>query len=278
MLNLILGLGSNIGCLSLSLIKFFFMLVIVSPAKSLDFETPSITQEYSVPDFLDRSEKLVNGLKKLTKEKLGELMRISPALADLNHHRYQSWNKEFTTQNAKQALLAFTGEVYNGIDAQTFNLEDFQYAQNHLRILSGLYGVLKPLDLMKAYRLEMGTKYGINQAKNLYQFWGDEITNAINDAIKAQEDDILINLASNEYYKSVKPKMIAGKIITPTFKDFKNGEYKVVMTWAKKMRGVMTNYIIKQQISDYEQLKGFNANGYAFDESLSNEDNWVFVR
>ena len=254
------------------------MITIVSPAKSLDFETPSITKEYSVPAFLDQSEKLMKGLKKMSAKKLGALMNISPTLSDLNYQRNQVWHPEFTLANDKQAILAFTGEVYNGLNAKSFEDKDFQFAQKHFRILSGLYGLLKPLDLMKAYRLEMGTKFGVGEAKTLYQFWGESITKAINKSLAEQGDDVLINLASNEYYKAVKPKLLEGRIITPIFKDLKGDQYKVVMTWAKKMRGVMSNYIIKHQINDPEQLKVFNVDGYSYSEAESNENEWVFIR
>lgn len=254
------------------------MLIIVSPTKSLDFETKSIIKDHTLPDFLDHSEQLIKGLKKLSHQDIADLMKISPKLCDLNHHRFQVWDKDFNIENAKHAILAFTGEVFNGLEPLSFSDEDFNYAQNHFRILSGLYGFLKPKDLIQAYRLEMGTKFGVNGKKNLYEFWDNTITNKLNEVLSDQGDDILVNLASNEYYKAVKPKQVKGKIITPIFKDLKNGQYKVVMTWAKKMRGMMSKYIIQNQINSLEGLKAFEDNGYSYNASMSTEEEFVFVR
>jgi len=211
-----------------------------------------------------------------SRKKLGKLMSISPELAVLNVDRYQKWTPNPKREDTKQAVLAFNGEVFRGLNAKEMSEQDLQFAQNHLRILSGLYGVLRPLDQIQPYRLEMGTKLKYYSYNNLYQFWGDKITKRINDDMG--ESNYIINLASAEYYKSVKEPKLKGKVITPIFKDFSNGTYKVLMTYAKYARGVMANYIIKNRISDPELMKPFDGNGYAYDPSKSDEINWVFVR
>ena len=254
------------------------MIIVISPAKSLDFETPSKIKKYTTPQFLDRSEKLINKLRTLKPSALSKLMGISEKLADLNYERNMTWHTPFTPKNAKQAAFAFTGDVYTGLEVNSFTEKDIAFAQEHLRILSGLYGVLKPLDLIQPYRLEMGTKLQVNGSKNLYEFWDKDISNAINTELEKEKKPVLINLASNEYFKSVKPKLIKSKIITPEFKEFKGGKYKVVMVYAKKARGMMCNYIIKNKIKDPEKIKGFNMEGYAFDPKLSTENDWVFTR
>jgi len=205
-------------------------------------------------------------------------MKVSVKIADLNFDRYESWDKTFTTSNAKQTALAFKGDVYTGLDAESFNAKDFKFAQQHLRVLSGLYGLLRPLDLMQPYRLEMGTKLKTGHAKNLYEFWGSTITEGLNTQLKKIKSEILINLASNEYFKSIKPKELNAEIITPAFKEFKNGDYKMIGIYAKKARGMLSRYIIKHQLSNAEDIKTFDEEDYTFNKRLSQGNTWVFTR
>jgi cytoplasmic iron level regulating protein YaaA (DUF328/UPF0246 family) len=254
------------------------MLIVISPAKTLDYETPPVTKRHTKPAMLKQSQQLIDNLRNYSALDLAELMKLSMKLAELNFDRYHDWQTPFTTKNAKQAALAMKGDVYTGLDAETLGDEDFQFAQAHLRILSGLYGVLKPLDLMQPYRLEMGTKLPNEAGKDLYAFWGESITQAINKALKAQGDEILINLASNEYYKSIKPNLIKGRIITPQFKEKKNGSYRMIGVFAKRARGLMSRYIIENQLTDPEEIKKFKTDGYRFSKQQSKDDQWVFVR
>ena len=254
------------------------MLVVISPAKNLDYQSELATQKFSQPELLDHSQVLIDECVKLSPAEIASLMSISDKLAGLNAARFAQWQQPFTNENARAAVLAFNGDVYTGLDAATLSEKDFDFAQKHLRILSGLYGVLKPLDLMQAYRLEMGTKLANERGSNLYQFWGEIITNKINGALAEQGDDILINLASNEYFKSVKKKALAANIITPAFKDWKNGQYKMISFYAKKARGLMARYIIENQITSLEQLKSFDSAGYQYSEELSKGNDWVFTR
>ncbi|MEA3446028.1 MAG: peroxide stress protein YaaA [Bacteroidota bacterium] len=254
------------------------MLIIISPAKTLDMAPQEITENFGEPDFLKEAKTLIKELKKFKPHQLSELMNISPKLADLNFRRIQDWNIPFNTENAKQALLAFKGDVYTGIDADTFSLEDFNFVQDHLRILSGLYGVLRPLDLIRAYRLEMGVKFKTNKWKNLYNFWGNKITQQIQNDINRQEDQLLINLASSEYFKSIDQKNLKAKIITPEFKDMKNDEYKMISFYAKRARGMMTRFIVKNKITKPDQLLLFDSGGYYFNTTLSKKDHPVFTR
>jgi hypothetical protein len=254
------------------------MLFVVSPAKNLDYQQAANTLVFSQPDFLEESKKLVEICKKKSPAKLASLMSISDKLAGLNAARFSSWTVPFTTENAKQAVLAFNGDVYLGLDAQSLSADDLDFAQQHMRILSGLYGLLRPLDLMQAYRLEMGTKLQNKRGKDLYAFWGDKITRELNAQMEAKNTEVLVNLASNEYFKSVNPKKLSGKIITPVFKDQKNGTYKVISFFAKRARGMMARYIIQHKITDPEQLKQFDLGGYQFTGCLSESDQWVFSR
>jgi cytoplasmic iron level regulating protein YaaA (DUF328/UPF0246 family) len=252
------------------------MLLLISPAKSFDFESPAHTQSASEPDFVQESTRLIKKMGTFSRKKIGEMMHISPELAMLNVDRYQKWTPQPKREDTKQALLAFNGEVFRGLNAKEMSEEDLHYAQDHLRILSGLHGLLRPLDLIQPYRLEMGTKLKYYSYTNLYQFWGDKITKRINaDLGDAQA---IVNLASTEYYKAVKESKLKAKVITPIFKDFSNGDYRILMTYAKNARGVMTNYIIKNRITNPEELKAFNQNGYIYDEAQSDEHNWVFLR
>ena len=254
------------------------MLIVVSPAKNLDYESPVAINKYTQPELLEHSQILVEHCVKLSPAQLSSLMGISDKLAGLNAARFGQWALPFTPENARQAILAFNGDVYTGLDAASFSEEDFDFAQHHLRILSGLYGVLKPLDLMQPYRLEMGTKLENIRGSNLYQFWGDIITHKINQALAEQGDNVLINLASNEYFKAVKKKQLQGEIITPAFKDWKNGQYKMISFFAKKARGLMARYIIQNKLNTVEQLKDFDLAGYRFSEEFSQGNNWIFTR
>lgn len=254
------------------------MLIILSPAKSLNFKTDSPTHKFSHPKFLNESVKIVSILKKFSPANLRDLMKISNGLGELNYLRYQKWEIEHNVENSKQALFVFDGEVYNGLEAYTLKTEDIYFAQKHLRILSGLYGILHPLDLLQPYRLEMGSPLKFGQYKNLYNFWDKKINKAINEELKEQKDQVLINLASNEYSKAVVLKEINGKIITPVFKELKGDEYKIITVYAKKARGMMARYIIENKIEDPEQIKLFDGGGYEYSDTLSNDNEWVFTR
>jgi len=229
-----------------------------------------------MPKFLDDSQTLVERMRELAPADIAKLMKISDKLSVLNSTRYETWSLPFTPDNAKQALLAFKGDVYTGLDAETLAPEQDEYAQQHLRILSGLYGIVKPLDLIQPYRLEMGTKLSNTRGKDLYQFWGDKITDSLN--AELEQNDVLINLASNEYFKSVRPKSLKARIITPVFKDTKNGVQKIISFYAKKARGLMVRYMIDNQINHAEALKNFDVTGYQFEASQSSENEWVFTR
>lgn len=254
------------------------MLLVVSPAKKLDFESPVATQKFTQPNLLEQSQLLIDECVKLSPSDIASLMKLSDKLAGLNAARFGEWAMPFTQDNARQAILSFNGDVYTGLDAQTFSEEDFDFAQQHFRILSGLYGLLKPLDLMQAYRLEMGCKLANSRGPNLYHFWGDIITNELNKVLSEQSDDVLINLASTEYFKSVKKKSLNATIITPAFKDWKNGQYKMISFFAKKARGLMARYIIQNKLTNVEQLKAFDLGGYQYSEELSKGNDWVFTR
>ena len=252
------------------------MKIIISPAKSLDFETKATTEDYSTPRFLDQSEKLNKKLKTLSRKKLSELMKISDDLSALNYDRNQSWNMPFDLNNAKQAVFSFTGEVYRGIDVMTLEEDKIPALQDKLRILSGLYGLLKPLDLIQPYRLEMGTKLKVGRTENLYKFWDTTLADSLNDEL--EDGELLVNLASTEYFKALPKKVLKVPMITPVFKDFKNGQYKTIMTFAKKARGLMVRYIIDNDVETVDQLKAFDVEGYGFSEELSKENELVFTR
>jgi cytoplasmic iron level regulating protein YaaA (DUF328/UPF0246 family) len=254
------------------------MLLVVSPAKKLDFESPLATTKTTQATLLEHSELLIERCVKLSPDQIASLMKLSDKLAGLNAARFGEWSQPFTNENARQAILAFNGDVYSGLDAPSFSDDDFDYAQKHLRILSGLYGLLKPLDLMQAYRLEMGTKLDNIRGTNLYQFWGDIITDELNKVLVEQKDDVLINLASTEYFKAVNKKTLKAKIITPQFKDWKNGQYKIISFYAKKARGLMARYVIQNQLTEIEQLKNFDISGYQYNSDLTKGDDLVFTR
>ena len=254
------------------------MLHLISPAKTLDFETPSITPEFTQPRFLDHSQELINDLRQLTPPQVSKLMSISEKLGELNAQRFLEWQLPFTPENAKQAVLAFKGDVYTGMEAERFSGADIGFAQNHLRILSGLYGLLRPLDLIQPYRLEMGTGFANARGKNLYHFWGDIITDQLNQELDAQQERVIVNLASNEYWSAVNTKKLHAEVITPVFKDSKNGQYKIISFFAKKARGMMSAYIIQNQLNNVEDIKGFDTAGYRYDERSSSPKEWVFLR
>jgi uncharacterized protein len=254
------------------------MLVIISPSKTQDFSPLSQPLAHSQPQLLQESSLLVKELKKLKPQALAGLMDLSENLAELNWSRYQQWQTPFTRENAKQALFAFKGDVYGGIPADDYSTEELRYAQDHLRILSGLYGVLRPLDLIQPYRLEMKTKLKNKRGATLYTFWNEQLTVALNEALSAQKEPVLVNLASNEYYKALQPKAIQSRIITPQFKEFKGGKYSTIALFAKRARGLMTDYILRNRLEDPETMKGFDREGYSFSEPLSKGDEWVFVR
>ncbi len=251
------------------------MLIVISPAKTLDFETAATTESYSQPRFLEESQLLINELNNLSTADIASLMKLSDKLAALNMVRFQTWHAPFNLDNAKQALLAFKGDVYTGLDAETLDDSGLEYAQHHLRILSGLYGVLKPLDLMQPYRLEMGTKLANEKGKDLYQFWGNQLRESIEAELT---DGVLINLASNEYFKAIEAKKLKARIITPVFKDWKNGQYKIISFYAKKARGLMSRYIIDHKINQPENIKKFDSQGYRYSPEISEADQWVFLR
>ena len=254
------------------------MLIVISPAKTLDFETPPTVPSFTIPDLLTDSAELIDELREYEPYRLSELMGISPKLAELNSNRYHAWSLPFTGGNAKQSVLAFKGDVYTGLDADNLSQDDLQYAQQHLRILSGLYGVLKPLDLMQPYRLEMGTKLKTRRGKDLYAFWQDRIHAAINAELVNQEHPVLVNLASNEYFKSVKAGKLQARIITPGFKEKRNGEFKMITFFAKKARGSMSRYIIRNRLAEPEDIKGFDLEDYRYNDALSSADRPVFTR
>lgn len=254
------------------------MITVISPAKKLDYESEVCTEEFTIPEGLDRSAQLINKLQKTSKKGISELMSLSDNLTDLNVERYAKWTEDFSEGERRQALLAFKGDVYQGMKNDDLNPDDLQFAQNHLRILSGLHGLLRPLDLIKPYRLEMGTKLSVKGKKNLYDFWGDEITDRLNVALDASGNDTLCNLASGEYFKAVNEKKLNGKIITPVFKDMKNGKLKVIFLYAKQARGMMAGYILRNRVNDIDDLKGFSDGGYRYTEDLSDDTTWVFTR
>ena len=254
------------------------MLALISPAKKLDYDTAPITDKHTLPDFLDHSQQLIEQLKSYAPHELASLMKLSDKLALLNAERYDAWQMPFSPDNAKQAVLAFQGDVYTGMDACNFSPVELDFAQQHLRILSGLYGVLRPLDLMQAYRLEMGTRLVTERGKNLYEFWGNRVTDKINAALVEQGDDIVLNLASIEYFKVIKKRYLNARLITPIFKDYKNGQYKIISFYAKKARGLMCRYMIENHITDSEQLKQFDLGGYQYNPAMSSENDWVFLR
>ncbi len=254
------------------------MLLVISPAKKLDYKTPLPTKKHSKAQMLGDAQLLIAGLQKLSPPDIASMMSLSEALSTLNFQRYQEWSLPFKTSNARQAILAFKGDVYLGLDAYDYSTEDFAFAQDHLRILSGLYGILRPLDLMQAYRLEMGTSFSNERGRNLYEFWGSKISESLNKQLKKLGSSTLLNLASNEYFKSVETKSLNAQIVTPVFKDWKNDKYKVISFFAKKARGRMASYVIKNSLTAPEQILDFDWDGYSYSESMSLGAELVFTR
>ena len=252
------------------------MLVIVSPAKKLDFESTAPISDFVEPKFIEKSKVLIRDLKKCTPSEVSKMMKLSEALTTLNVDRYKSFKTPFTPKNAKQAIYSFKGDTYVGLDAETLNKSQIKYAQNHLRILSGLYGLLSPLELIQPYRLEMGTKFSCNGKKNLYEYWKSDLTTELNSLLKKEK--ILVNCASTEYSGAVDFKSLDATIITPVFKDKKNDQYKIISFFAKKARGMMARYIVENKVTTVESLKDFDSDGYAFNKSMSNEAELVFTR
>jgi cytoplasmic iron level regulating protein YaaA (DUF328/UPF0246 family) len=254
------------------------MLTVISPAKTLDFDTPPSTRKATRPRFLERAEQLVEDARALSPDDIRDLMGVSEKIAELNHRRFMNWGTPFTLDNAKQAVLAFKGDVYTGLEAETLTAAQLNFAQKHLCILSGLYGLLRPLDLMQPYRLEMGLKFANRGGRDLYEFWGGEITRALDAMIRQSGSPVLVNLASNEYFRSVQPGVLDAEIITPVFKDLKGGRYRVISFFAKKARGQMARYIIEQQLDEPAGLKKFRGGGYRYDKAQSTAREWVFTR
>jgi cytoplasmic iron level regulating protein YaaA (DUF328/UPF0246 family) len=252
------------------------MLIVLSPAKSLDLDTPPTTDQRTTPQFIDRAAELIRVLKDYSPAQVGALMSISDPLAVLNVTRYASWHPDHL--EARQAVMSFDGDVYTGLDARSLKPKALAYVQDHVRILSGLYGVLRPLDQMHPYRLEMGTRLANPRGKDLYAFWGETVTGALNEALAATGTSALVNLASEEYFRSVKPKLLDVPVIVPVFEDWKNGKYKIISFFAKRARGMMARYAAERGMTDPQKLKKFDVDGYAFDKSVSTEREWVFRR
>ncbi len=254
------------------------MLLVISPAKTLDFDSPVRLRKATMPDFLEDSSRLVDNLRHLTPGQLSTLMGISPALGELNRDRFNAWHTPFDKHNARQALFAFKGDVYLGLDAPALSATDITYAQEHLRILSGLYGLLRPLDLIQPYRLEMGTTFKALGSTSLYDFWGERVTAALNELLLKERHPLLVNLASVEYYKVVREKQLQGRVISPVFKDFSNGQYKIVSFFAKKARGLMSAWILRNRLKRPEDLLAFDVDGYCYSAKDSTADTPVFLR
>jgi hypothetical protein len=253
------------------------MLTVISPAKKLDYATPTKVGNHTQPALLEHSKELLKGLKTLTPQEVCALMGLSDKLGALNYERFQEWRTPFDIKNARPAVLAFKGDVYQGLAADTMSPDDLNWAQDNLRILSGLYGILRPLDLMQPYRLEMGTKFINERGPDLYAFWDGIINKELN-RLLAHSEDVLLNLASNEYFKATKEKTISKRIVTPVFMDMKDGKYKIISFFAKKARGLMAAFIIKNRISDVELIKTFDSDDYSFNSTLTEGDRWVFTR
>lgn len=258
--------------------KIQLMLIFLSPAKSLDYKTPPHVAMHTLPAYLKQSEALIKQLRKLSPADIAQLMDLSDPLAVLNFNRYAEWSLPFTPDNAKQAALAFDGDVYDGLSARTLAADDLDFAQRQVRILSGLYGILKPLDLIQPYRLEMGTRFANKAGKDLYAFWGETLLAAINAELAELPRPVAVNLASEEYFKAAVGRKINGQLIQPVFEDWKNGKYKIISFYAKRARGLMTRYAVLNRLREPEGLKDFDVDGYAFAPEVSDEQRWVFRR
>jgi hypothetical protein len=254
------------------------MLTVISPAKTLDFDTPAQTRKATQPEFLARSAELVEEARALSPDDIRALMGVSEKIAELNHRRFMNWGVPFDLSNAKQSILAFKGDVYTGLEAHTLTVAQLGFAQKHLRILSGLYGLLRPLDLMQPYRLEMGLKFTNSGGKNLYEFWGDTITRSLNSQLKKSRSSVLVNLASNEYFRSVQASALDADVVTPVFRDLKGDKYKVISFYAKKARGQMARFLIENELNEADGMKDFNADGYCYNKAESSARELVFTR
>jgi cytoplasmic iron level regulating protein YaaA (DUF328/UPF0246 family) len=254
------------------------MLSVISPAKTLDFDSPATTRKATQPEFLDDAARLVEDARRLDPVAIRSLMGVSENIAALNHKRFMDWHTPFDRDNAKQAILAFRGDVYTGLDADSLTAAQLTFAQKHLRILSGLYGLLRPLDLMQPYRLEMGLKFSNSGGRNLYEFWGERLTESLNRQLRKTGTPVLVNLASNEYFKALKPSALEAEVITPAFRDLRNGKYRMISFFAKKARGQMARYIIENEINDVAALKKFRVDGYRYNAGESTAREPVFTR
>lgn len=254
------------------------MLIVLSPAKKLDYESPLPEVPTTLPPFTEQSAELIDILRDYSPQDLAHLMKLSDKLAELNVGRYLAWSPEFTETNSRPAVFAFSGDVYTGLQADSLEREDLDFAQQHLRILSGLYGILRPLDLMQPYRLEMGTRLPTPYGKDLYQYWGDKLAAQLSQELQRQGDNVLVNLASNEYFKAIDNKALEAEVISPVFKDYKNGQYKVISFFAKKARGAMARWIIDNRITEASDLRDFDSDGYRYDAASSTPQAPVFLR
>ncbi|MES2587104.1 MAG: peroxide stress protein YaaA [Pseudomonadota bacterium] len=254
------------------------MLIVLSPAKSLDYKTPAKVKAPTLPEFLAESAKLIAELKKLSPQEVANLMGLSDQLAALNVGRYRDWSKKFTEDNSKPAIYAFNGDVYDGFDVKTLNAKAIDFAQDHIRILSGLYGALRPLDLMQPYRLEMGTSFTNARGKDLYAFWGERVTDSLRQVLETQKKPVLLNLASEEYFKVLQAKSLGCPVISPVFQDAKDGKYKIISFYAKRARGLMARYVVENRITDPADLKDFNLDGYKYVASESKPEKPLFRR
>jgi cytoplasmic iron level regulating protein YaaA (DUF328/UPF0246 family) len=274
----LIGEAARRVVLSLSFLEKL-MIIVLSPAKSLDYDTRPHIRKHTLPAFVDDSAELIETLRRLSPAQLGSLMGISDPLAQLNVERYASWTEHFDKHNAKQAVLAFNGDVYEGFDAKSLSSADLGYAQNHVRVLSGLYGLLRPLDLMQPYRLEMGTRLKNQRGQDLYAFWGDRITAALNHQLLAKrQSKVVVNCASVEYFKSVRPRLLEARVVHPVFEDWSQGHYKIISFYAKRARGLLARYAVLNRIDKPELLRNFDTDGYAFVASRSDESTYVFQR
>ena len=254
------------------------MLFLLSPAKALDYDTPAGAVPHTQPLFVQQAAELIAVMREKSPQEIATLMKLSDALSSLNAARYEAWSPQFTAQNAKQAALAFNGDVYEGLNAKTLNTTQFAWAQAHVCILSGLYGVLRPLDWMQPYRLEMGTKLATRKGKNLYQFWGPQIADYLNQRAAADVSPVIVNLASEEYFKAVDRKALKARVVTCVFEEFRDDKYKIISFMAKRARGLMVRYAVENQVTVIDRLKDFDAEGYGFDASASGLDRLVFRR
>ncbi len=254
------------------------MLILLSPSKRLDYESETPTDRHSEPEYLDDAETLVDELREFDAAEIGELMDISEDLSELNYDRYQSFETPFTPDNARQAIFAFDGDVYRDFQFEEYDDADFEFLQDHVRILSGMYGILRPLDLMQPYRLEMGTDLDNPRGDDLYEFWGDRLAESVNAALDAQGDDVILNLASNQYFDAVDREVLNGRIVSPTFKDWRSGRYMVISFYLKRLRGTMSDWVVRNDIREPDQLTEFTGNGYYYDEKRSTPDEPVFLR